>query len=292
MNITPIVKTILLLNIAVFILDELLDGQLGLYGGLYFYESPFFHVWQLVSYMFLHGGFMHLFFNLFALWMFGCIMERTWGVKRFLIYFFVCGIGAGLTQEVGQALGYIPSYARTIGASGAVYGILLSFGMVYPNEKLFIIPIPFPVKAKYLVFFYALLELFESLGMRDGVAHAAHLGGMLFGAILILAWKSMASRHRFSQNDNYWQQSTTSYSYDSYDKGGKGFFSKITDMFKGEKKPKMTVTYGGRYQDQKFNEEKKKNTEEIDRILDKVRTGGYSSLTEAEKATLFDASKK
>jgi membrane associated rhomboid family serine protease len=291
MNIPPIIKGLLLINIAAYIIDELFGNQLSLIFGLYYFAHPNFGIWQLFTYMFMHGGFMHLFFNMFALWMFGRIMEQTWGPKKMIIYYLICGLGAGLTQELGQSIGLIEPYARTIGASGAVYGILLAFGMTYPNERLFVIPIPFPIKAKYFVGFYAALELMECLTMKDGVAHAAHLGGMLFGALLIILWKRKASRNSYYQGQSFWSQTTT---YDSYDKGEDSFFDKLTGMFKNKKPkgPKMTVSYGNRQADYKYNEEKKKNDEEIDRILDKVRRGGYSCLTEDEKKTLFDASKR
>jgi hypothetical protein len=241
--------------------------------------------------MFMHAGFAHLFFNMFALWMFGRVMEQAWGTKRFLLYYLVCGVGAGLVQEAGQVLGLISPYAMTVGASGAVYGILLAFGMTFPEERLFIIPIPFPIKAKYFVMFYAALEVFQGFGSSDGVAHFAHLGGMLFGLVLILYWRSQAKRHRYG--GAYW--SSTS-SYGGYDKGGDdGFFSKMKSAFGGDKarKPKMDVHYGGEHHsDYVYNEQKKRDNEEIDRILDKIRKNGYSCLTNEEKDTLFKASNK
>lgn len=162
----------------------------------------------------MHGGLSHLFFNMFALWMFGRILENVWGSKNFLIYFLICGIGAGVVQEIVQYVSInmdissfeqarglaLSSYDRamvysripsTVGASGSVYGILLAFGMMFPNEKLFIIPFPFPIKAKFFVIGYAIIELVTGLSNNpnDNVAHFAHLGGMLFGLILILYWR-------------------------------------------------------------------------------------------------------
>ncbi len=288
MNITPIIKTLLIVNIAVFIIDELSGNILSAIGGLYYYKNPLFHLWQIITYMFLHGGLAHLFFNMLALWMFGRVMEQTWGANKLLIYYMICGIGAGLTQEAGQEIGLIEPYAMTIGASGAVYGLLLAFGMTYPEEKLFVIPIPIPIKAKYFVGFYALIELLDCMTMRDGVAHAAHLGGMIFGAVLILMWRRQTNNRRSSHSD--W---TSSHSYSNYDKGENGLFSRLANSLRGKKEQtKSTITYNKREVDYEYNERKRRNSDEIDRILDKVRNGGYSSLTEEEKRTLFDASKR
>lgn len=261
--------------------------------GLYYFGSPYFAPYQIVSYMFMHADLGHLFFNMFALWMFGRVMEQAWGTKRFLIYYFVCGVGAGLIQEAGQLFGVIPHYSMTIGASGAVYGILLAFGMTFPNERLFIIPIPFPIKAKYFVTLYAVIEVFQGLGASDGVAHFAHLGGMLFGLLLILYWRKQVNRH-YSYGGNWTSNSSNSH-YGGYDKGDDGMFSKLKSMFGGkkEKKTKMEVHYGGDHaSDYAYNEQKKRDNEAIDRILDKIRKDGYSSLTNEEKNILFDASKK
>ena len=298
----PAVKYLLLVNVICYALGLLLpqvtyvngsEPWLNVICGLYYFGSPNFAPYQIFTYMFMHAGLGHLFFNMFALWMFGRVMEQAWGTKRFLIYYFVCGVGAGVIQELGQLFGLIPPYSMTIGASGAVYGILLAFGMTFPNERLFIIPIPFPIKAKYFVMLYALLEVFQGLGSSDGVAHFAHLGGMLFGLLLILYWRNRVSRQRYK--GNYWSSSSSSYSYESgYDKGkDEGWFSKLGGMFGGKKKPKMNVHYGGEHgRDYEYNEQKKRDNEEIDRILDKIRKNGYSCLTDEEKDTLFKASNK
>lgn len=171
----------------------------------------------------MHGSIGHLFFNMFALWMFGRILENFWGGQKFLLFFLVCGVGAGLVQEVVQyisinadlntltnQLGSTDIYqyeeflynnaAYTVGASGAVYGILLAFGMTFPNERLYIIPFPFPIKAKFFVIGYAIIELISGLkdNPADNTAHFAHLGGMIFGLILILYWrKKHNDRHLF-----------------------------------------------------------------------------------------------
>lgn len=146
-----------------------------------------FAPWQLVSYGFLHGGFAHLFFNMFALYMFGLPIERAWGTRRFLIFYFVCLVGAGLVQLAVAALA--GEVYPTIGASGAVFGLLLAFGMMYPNSRIMLLIPPIPMKAKYFVIGYGLLTLvFGMTGMMPGIAHFAHLGGMLFGLGMILYW--------------------------------------------------------------------------------------------------------
>lgn len=305
MKMPPAVKYLLLVNVVCYVLGLVLpqvqyvngsEPWLNAVCGLYYFGSPNFAPYQIFTYMFMHAGFGHLFFNMFALWMFGRVMEQAWGTKRFLIYYFICGVGAGVIQELGQLFGLISPYSMTIGASGAVYGILLAFGMTFPNERLFIIPIPFPIKAKYFVMLYALLEIFQGFGSSDGVAHFAHLGGMLFGLLLILYWRNAVSRQRYK--GGYWSSpSGDSFSYESaYDKGeDSGLFSKLGRMFGGKKKkkPKMTAHFGGgRADDYAYNEQKKRDNEEIDRILDKIRKNGYSCLTDEEKNTLFKASNK
>lgn len=147
---------------------------------------PGFWPWQLVTYGFLHGDLGHLFFNMFALWMFGVQLENTWGSKRFALFYFVCVIGAALIQIAVMWGAPIP----TLGASGGVFGILLGFGMMFPNHTIMLLIPPIPVKAKYLVIGYGLLELWAAVsGTQAGVANFAHLGGMLFGFALIMYWR-------------------------------------------------------------------------------------------------------
>lgn len=183
--------------------------------GLHFPLAPDFNIIQLVSYMFMHSGFSHIFFNMFAVYMFGRVLENVWGPKRFLIFYMVTGVGAGIIQELtwlydfrdvisapqeminiggGRILTKPEFYDLfvTVGASGAVFGILLAFGMLFPNVPLYLMFIPIPIKAKYFVIFYGLAEL--TMGVAnfsgDSVAHFAHLGGMLFGYVLIKYWKN------------------------------------------------------------------------------------------------------
>ncbi len=153
---------------------------------------PEFHVWQLLSYGFLHGNLNHIFFNMFGLWMFGRDLERMMGARRFLTYYLTCLIGAGIVQLIvaGMQGGIYP----TIGASGGVFGILLAFAMAFPNRVIMLLFPPIPMKAKYFVLLYGLLELYLGLsGRAPGIANFAHLGGMLFGFILIQYWRKARS---------------------------------------------------------------------------------------------------
>ena len=217
MNRLPnVTKNLLAINILMFLATIVMQRQgtdLARIFGLHFFVASDFAPYQFVTYMFMHGDFSHLFFNMFALYMFGGLLERVWGSKRFLIYYIVCGVGAGLLQEAVQYItyvqkdwndmqliptqyGYIPVgdflnlFFTTVGASGAIYAILLGFAMSFPNEKMFVFPLPFPIKAKFFVIGYALIELFLGFAnTNDGIAHYAHLGGMLFGLVIILYWR-------------------------------------------------------------------------------------------------------
>ncbi len=203
----PIVKNLLIINTLFLLADYALGAKFNInlndYLGLHFPGTKYFGWWQYITYMFMHADFSHLFFNMFALWMFGNAIENYWGSVRFLIYYLITGIGAGIVQNVVLGLeihsvvmqGYafsavLPMFqnAVTIGASGAVFGILLAFGMMFPNMLIYIYFL-FPMKAKWFVILSAVLELFFGVSGSDGVAHFAHLGGMLFGLILILVWR-------------------------------------------------------------------------------------------------------
>lgn len=208
---STVTKNLIIINVLLFLGTYVAIGygiDLNDYLGLHFFLSDKFNPAQLFTYMFMHGGFTHILFNMFALWIFGRILEQVWGPKRFLFYYILCGIGAGLIQELVQYIQYLTvpyidfntimiptsvylNQMNTVGASGAVYAILLGFGMLFPNQHMFIFPIPFPIKAKYFVIGYALIELFSGIANnpQDNVAHFAHLGGMIFGFILIMYWK-------------------------------------------------------------------------------------------------------
>ena len=208
-----VVKNLLIINGIMFLADIVIARfgiDLGNILGLHFFMASDFRPWQLLTYMFMHGNFSHLFFNMFALWMFGNTLENIWGTKRFLVYYLLCGLGAGLIQEGVQYIEYITSlshydtvnmggaiipmsqylnYMTTVGASGAIYGLLLAFGMMFPNSMIYLYFFV-PIKAKWFVIGYAVIELLNGLGASgDHVAHFAHLGGMLVGLIIILIWK-------------------------------------------------------------------------------------------------------
>ena len=299
-NLPTVTRNLLIINVLVFIFTLVIPSATS-YLGLHFVLADNFRIWQLLTYMFVHGGFTHIFFNMFALWMFGRVMENVWGPRKFLYYYLVCGIGAGIMQELAQlgtyyfeglyaydhvntgtaiiTTGEYLNLWNTVGASGAVYGILLAFGMTFPNERIFIFPIPVPIKAKWFVIGYAALELFSSISSSmDGIAHLAHLGGMLFGLLLILYWRRHpGSDARFSRNH------------------GQEFFNNMKRNFEQRKKPNQPQTpphQTPREADMEYNARKKQRQAEVDAILDKIRKSGYDSLTKEEKKRLFEASKE
>ena len=186
-----------------------------------------------------------------------------------------------------MAMGDYLNLWTTVGASGAVYGILLAFGMTFPDNRIFIFPLPVPIKAKYFVAGYAVIELLSGFGSsNDGVAHFAHLGGMLFGLLLLLYWRNGGGR---SNTNSRW--------YDQgghYDRGqGSGMSQWFSSLKKRMQRPKMHVTRGGKFgQDMDYREAERKDEEEMDRILDKIRKSGYQALSDEEKRKLFDISNR
>jgi membrane associated rhomboid family serine protease len=187
---------------AVFLLQTFVSGRITLYLGLVpILVWKKYFLWQLATYIFLHGGFTHILFNLFALWMFGRELENFWGSRKFLFYFFFCGIGAGICTVVFSPYQFIP----VIGASGAIYGILLAFGWLFPNRPIYIYFL-FPVPAKFLVIIYGLIELYASMeGTGGGIAHLTHLGGLLFG-ILYMAYPVIRQKIRREYYKKKWSQ--------------------------------------------------------------------------------------
>jgi membrane associated rhomboid family serine protease len=182
------VKWLLISNTVVFVLSYLayvaglgnIFGPFALVPRLVVYH---FAIWELVTYLFLHGGVMHLLFNMLTLWMFGVTLERDWGTRRFLKYYFLCGIGAGLCDVTVNAL--LGNWnTSTIGASGAIFGVLLAFGVMYPEATILFLFL-FPIQAKYFVMIYGAIALLASLGVNSGVSNVAHLGGMIFGLIYL-----------------------------------------------------------------------------------------------------------
>ena len=189
----PAVKHLLIINVMCYLLYYALSRQhiidLNYWLGIWTPSSGMFRIWQPLTYMFMHGSFDHLFFNMFSLWMFGAVLERYWGTRRFVFYYLVCGIGAGLLNML------VPGVHLSVGASGAVYALLLAFGMMFPNEYIYLYFLV-PIKTKWFIIGMIALELFEGIFRSyDGVAHFAHLGGMLIGFLLILYWR----KHPFSR---------------------------------------------------------------------------------------------
>lgn len=303
-NIPVITKNLLIINVLMFAAVYVF-GRVGIdlkdMLGLHFFLASDFRFYQLFTYMFMHAGFEHIFFNMFALWMFGCVVENVWGPKRFLFYYIACGMGAGVIQELTQLGSFylmmssqVPSFGladiieagrvnsmllnawTTVGASGSIYGILLAFGMIFPEERIFIFPLPVPIKAKWFVMFYAAIELFFALGTTgDNVAHFAHLGGMLFGYIMIRYWRDNGGGGNFGRNR------------------GKQFFDKMRNSWEKHSNRRSNDRYDARREtDHEFNARKREEQKETDRILDKIRRSGYDSLTKEEKQKLFDNGKK
>lgn len=346
------VKNLLIINVllffATFVFNSAHICDLNRWLGLHYFVAPDFKPWQIITYMFMHGNFGHLFFNMFALWMFGASVENEWGTKKFLIYYLITGIGAALTHygityvEVAPTIDLVNQFVSSpsletyrylvehnevaqlqpmfqnnlmvlqndpssmndlvaatiniqdsylnsfvlIGASGAIYGILLAFGMMFPNSLIYIYFL-IPIKAKWFVLIFGLLELvYGVLGTADGVAHFAHFGGMLFGLILILLWR----RHE-GRND---QQT-----YYNYNGGGssssrqewKWPFQK-SENASGKSKYYVSTESGRPLSDEDFNARKTAEKERVDLILDKISKKGYDALTAEEKEFLFHYSQK
>lgn len=204
----PIVKNLIILNVIMYIITLLTGNWMYENFALFYFKSPFFKPYQLVTHMFMHGGFTHIFFNMYTLFIFGSVLERVWGSQKFLFYYFVTGIGAALLHLGVMYLelqGYMADamagdiMARggiqkllmtpTVGASGAIYGLLLAYGMLFPNNVMQLIFPPVALKAKWFVLIFGALELLLGVSGGGNVAHFAHLGGMIFGFFLILYWK-------------------------------------------------------------------------------------------------------
>ncbi|MFZ1080786.1 MAG: rhomboid family intramembrane serine protease [Candidatus Kryptoniota bacterium] len=286
-------KFLLISTVGVFLFQLFL--QLGLrFGDVYLYNIFFrlfalyplgqgFFIWQVVTYLFLHGGFLHIFFNMLALWMFGVQLENVWGTKRFLTYYFLCGIGAALSNLLLTPLLMTP--APTIGASGAIYGVLLAFGMLFPDAPVFLYFL-FPIKAKYFVAIFIGIELFYGVtGTQDGVAHFAHLGGALIGLIYLMVYRrSLPAVDRildfFKRNkENIRQRFVSKKSYGNRNVITDAYFQ---DMKKRNRRGSQDI----------HSEQNDINQDKLDEILDKISASGYDSLTEEEKKVLFTASKK
>ena len=294
LNMPPVTKNLIIINLLMYLAKVVLvrygidfDDLLG----LHFFLASDFKLYQLFTYMFVHGGLEHIFFNMFAVWMFGRIMEQVMGSQRFLFYYIVCGLGAGLMQEGAQYLEYLYQ------GLGAYDTVNIGGGMTVPMES--------------FLMGYAVIELMSALGNPgDGVAHVAHLGGMLFGLLLILYWRKhpgggsgrffgggTGGYGGFGGSDSYF----TRYEDVTNTTSRKSVWASVRQWFvdlrgsiekRFRSKPKMNVRMGGKHSaDMEWNYRKKEREEEMDRILDKVKRGGYESLTSEEKKILFDASK-
>jgi membrane associated rhomboid family serine protease len=279
----PIIKILLIANVAVFALQFLIMGsgltyqgiEISYWFGKLFYLHPLgenFRVWQLVSYMFLHGGLGHIFFNMLMLWMFGMEIENLWGSRKFLIFYFAAGIAAGLANLFIAPL--FTTTGPTVGASGGVYGVLVAFAMMFPNRYVFLYFFV-PVRAKYLITFFVLLELFNGVfGTSQGIAHIAHLGGAVVGAIWVLLdmrgvidrWLRKLDRKSIPSQSSQWNADGTRRDATFYE---------ITPTRKPVDESDFLASQ-----------------KTIDEILDKISVSGYSSLTETEKRILLDASKR
>lgn len=248
---TPVVKNILFANTVIYVIGMLNYNLNSTLFNWFILDSNKvlnnFEIWRLASYMFLHGGLFHILFNMFVFWMFGRELEEEWGSTEFLKFYFICGIGAGL-------LNILLSAAPTIGASGAVYGIMVAYALRYPNREI-LVYFMFPVKIKYVVGFLALFSFFSTWGSQgDGIAHAAHLGGIVVGYIYLRYKRDMKS---------------------------------IANIFKSQpKKPKFKHTPGS------ADEEKVEYyRHKIDEILDKINRVGYLNLSDEEKELLEEGSR-
>ena len=257
----PAIKNIIFINAIVFLM-QVLNQSLGAIITDIFALSPihpakygipkfeYWKFWQLGSYLFLHGGFWHIFFNMFILWMFGAELEREWGTKEFLKYYFLTGIGAGVF-----ALLLMSGY-QTIGASGAVYGVMLAYALRYPDRLVYIYFL-FPVKVKYMMAFLVLVSFFSTFGASgDGIAHAAHLGGIVVGFVYLKYWVLLYKIKRNLPNIS---------------------FGKKRDS-------NMKYTKGGDNKTEYYRRI-------IDELLDKINRVGYLNLTDEEKKILEEGSK-
>ncbi len=287
----PVIKNLLIINGVVFFL-QLLMSNIMLSGvpaeyilNRWFALNPIsgiggagdafnFQVWQLITYQFMHGGFSHIFFNMFGLWMFGMEIENIFGSRKFLYFYLLCGVVAGLFQLfLTPLLG--GGNAVTIGASGAVYGVLLAFAMLFPDRYIFLYFF-IPIKAKYLIGFLIIMEFMLVDSANSGVAYLAHLGGAFAAFVYLMLDKSLNLEFK-----NLFKRSSyrTNKSFNPFGNSSSTFRNKKQDVQEAN------------YYDIK-DEEDKIDQQEIDAILDKISRSGYQNLTEREKRILFQASKK
>jgi membrane associated rhomboid family serine protease len=294
----PVIKSLLIINGVIFFL-QMIGGELATGTGYtlaqiitrYFGLIPIdgfvagrmgselivwnFYPWQLISYQFLHAGFFHILFNMFILWLFGVEIENLWGSKKFLLFYLGAGIVGGLCQILLTPIITGGPFGPTVGASGAIMGVMVAFGMMFPNRMIYVYFL-IPVKVKYFIGFLILLDLF-AINSGGNVAHLAHLGGALTGLIFMLLNKK--DPNYFS---NIFGGQSSSY-------GGKGSISEKFGSFSNRFKKKENIEEAKYYD---IEDEESVSQAEIDAILDKISQSGYQNLTEKEKKILFEASKK
>jgi len=271
-QLTPVVKYLLIANVAIFFLQQVLPNILEQWGA---YNTRLavnqFQVWRFFTYMFLHGGVSHILFNMLGVWMFGTQIEALWGQRTFLIYYIVCGVGGSLLYGIFALLGIGGGWM--LGASGALMGLLLAYGMTYPNNRIFLMGI-LPIKAKYMVVLYGMMDLL-SIPKGDGVAHLAHLGGLLAGFIFIqitipglsgqmFKGSSLSSRWKNFQAKRRMKVVRTE--EPAADEPGKTKFRTTSDEAPDQKR--------------------------IDVILDKISREGLQSLSDEEQELLRRAGRK
>lgn len=301
--ISPVIKSLLIANVAVFLLEMMLTGinssgiPLGAYFTRYFALWPLgdgFGPWQLFSYQFMHGDFSHIFFNLFALWMFGTEIEYTLGSKKFLIFYLASGVGAGLLHLLTPLFGM--GSGPTIGASGSIYGVMIAFALFNPDRFIYIYFL-LPVKAKYLIGFMIILDLLMFRNANSNVAHLAHVGGAITGFLFLYfdstVWFPLKNRLKGGSKNRY-----TGYSNYDEDDEGPSFYSRprssSSSTGSGFNFSFKTKKSDQKVEDAKFTDinDNDISQEEIDRILDKISESGYTNLTQKEKDILYEASKK
>jgi membrane associated rhomboid family serine protease len=275
--IAPVTRNLLIANVASFVLQVLFLNRFLDYVALVpAYALGKGMIWQFITYMFLHGGFFHLFFNMFLLWMFGSEIERYWGSSEFLKYYFVTGIGGGILSCVFSPGSFVP----IVGASGAIFGLLLAYGLAFPDRQIYLYFL-FPIRAKYLVMILGGIELLAvATPGGDGIARFAHLGGLLFGYIYIKKERlGLAIRRRWGKlaRNRRVRLVRPDRRHASRDRAGEeGDGTRESGWREG----------GGRQQDA----EQRREQEKIDAILDKISRDGLDSLTEDERETLKRAS--
>lgn len=282
----PVTKALLIANIVVFILGFVPAGTYDgvavnlelwfrYYGALWPLSIELFEPWQYFTYMFLHGGIGHVFINMLILWMFGRELEELWGSKRFLVYYLACGLGAGLVHSAATLL--MNNEAPTVGASGAIMGLMTAFALIYPNREIYFYGI-IPIKAKYLLILYVGMDLFYTImnDPTDTVARTAHLGGALVGFILLKVGGKMTLGGIFDRKRMHAPQHRPAPAPQER--------ARVIDArFRETEPPRPNPMPSMNFGDQQ---------ERIDAILDKISRSGYQTLTEEEKAILLDASKR